>query len=113
MDWEPKVKIGSTLEDSQVGESRSTSPIVNNYSPPSSNASNKKIPNFYNKTKKNYLHTPEISVGFDVIDSATGKHYDGRCVGFVSERYFRNGESFSKVRGMIDAIRAKLKPKFL
>jgi len=109
MDWELETKVGSILEEGQVGESRSTSPIVNNYSPPSSNASNKKIPNFYDKTKKNYLHTPEISVGFDVIDSATGKHYSGRSIGFVSERYFKSGESFSKVRGMIDAMRSKLK----
>lgn len=34
---------------------------------------------------------------------------DSRCIGFVPERYFKNGDSFSHVRGLIEKMRSRLK----
>jgi hypothetical protein len=75
-----------------------------------SNIENKN--NHYNETISDILNRKipaDIDTPFDVKDK------NNPYIGYNdmrrarSERYFKNGESFSKVRGLIDTMRAKLK----
>lgn len=93
--------VDASKQMPQVGESPVTSPMSNLNSPPSSYAPNKKL------ECTQCLHVPR-SANVDLIALMEGKD-DFRISGFVSERYFKSGDSFSKVKGMIDKMRGIIK----
>jgi len=97
-----KIRRNHGLAEGEVGEVGSTTPKPNSYTLPESYAQNKRVTFPNGSTIEFSAENKKTLRGIDLI----------RGTAYRKALYFTNGDSFGKVRGMINLMRSKVKTKF-